>query len=205
MRHFTDVFRLTKGDLLKLPISGDEAAENLMKAIEGSKHTTLARFLYALGILHIGEETVRLLCSKIQTLKDFCSTSGDDFLRIPRIGEKSAYSLVNFFSNPENLAALDMIGSLGLELTNPDYRSDADTISAFSGMTFVLTGTMPLPRSEIQTMIEKAGGKVSGSVSKKTAYVVAGDEPGGKLENAKQLGVRVIGYPDLVDMLRGVP
>jgi len=203
IRHFTDIFKLKKEDLLNLPRFGDKSAENLLKAIQDSKKTTLARFLYALGIFHVGEYAAKLLAQNFKDIEDLYHVRPEVIERIPQMGEKIARSVSEFFSDEENLKTIEELRELGLTLSNPDYRSEKKEMGALEGLTFVITGTLPLPRKEIEEMISRSGGHPASSVSRKTDYLLAGESPGSKLEKARSLGVKVISFEDLQKMIKG--
>ncbi len=204
VRHFTDIYRLKKEDLLELPRFAEKSADNLLDAIEQSKHTTLARFIYALGILHVGEYAAKLIARHFKELSALYHISPEEITGIKQMGQKTAGSVSKFFSDEENIRTMEDLRKLGLVLTNPDYSGERTGAALpLDGLVFVITGTLPLSRKEIEDMIEKAGGRCSGSVSSKTDYVVAGDSPGSKLDKAKTLGVKVVGYEDLLEMISG--
>lgn len=195
---FLDLFKLTKDDLLKLPRFAEKSAQNLINAIERSKHTTLARFLYALGIMHVGEYAAKLLAKNFPTLHSLYHVKAERIMEIKQMGEKIASSVAEFFGNPDNLAALKSLEALGLRLTNPDFETASKEAKPFDGLTFVITGTLPVPRKEVEELIEKQGGRCASSVSKHTSYVVVGEEAGSKLDKARSLGVRTISYEELL-------
>jgi DNA ligase (NAD+) len=125
----------------------------------------------------------------------------EQIVDIKQMGEKTAESIAKFFNEPENLDTLDTIRSLGITISNPDYEVGGKETFLLDGLTFVITGTLPRPRSEIEGLIESNGGHVSGSVSKKTDYVVFGKEPGSKLVKARSLEIKTISYNELLKML----
>ncbi len=203
IRHFVDLYRLKKEDLLGLPRFAEKSAQNLINAIERSKKTTLARFLYAIGILHVGEFTAKLIAKHFRKLEDLYSISPDKLSSIPQIGDKIARAVSEFFNDKENINTLETLKKLGLSITNPDYEGDRKPLKRpLEGLTFVITGTLPRPRKEVEEMIEAAGGHASSSVSKSTSYLVVGEAPGSKLEKARSLGVKTITYDDLMEMLK---
>jgi DNA ligase (NAD+) len=195
--HFEDIYKLTKDKLLTLPRFAEKSATNLIDAIEQSKTTTLAKFLYALGILHVGEYVAKLLARNFKSLEDLYDISASQIMEIKQVGEKIALSVSAFFSDRANIDALNRLRSLGLTLSNPDYAEIQKVNGPFEGMTFVITGTLPVPRKEVENMIEKYGGRVSSAVSGNTAYVVVGDDAGSKLAKARSLGIQTISYEEL--------
>src|SRR3990172_1107705 len=205
IKNFVDIYKLKKEDLIELPRYAEKSAQNLIDAIEKSKNTTLARFLYALGIIHVGEYAARLLAKNFEKLEDLYHVKPELLIEIKQMGEKIAGSLSLFFSDPTNLRTLDTLKKLGLKISNPDYvAGEMKEKGPLDGLTIVVTGTLSRPRNEIEELIERMGGHAAGSVSKKTDYVVAGEDPGSKkIEKAKALGVKTITYEELMEMVKG--
>lgn len=176
-------------ELLSIERYGNKKIKNLLKAIEESKHNTLDRFIFALGIRHVGSKASKNLIKYYHSIEELKGATKEALTTIDDIGEVMAQSIVDYFHNPKHLALLDKLLSLGV---NPIVKEE--TLSnTFEGLTFVLTGTLPtLSREEATKMIESAKGKTSSSVSKKTSYVLAGSEAGSKLEKAKNLGIKII-------------
>jgi DNA ligase (NAD+) len=169
----------------------EKSAQNLLDALEKSKQTTLARFLYALGIRHVGESTARDLARHFGTLDAVMSANADQLLQVPDVGPVVAESIRTFFAQPHNREVAEQLRAVGI--TWPEGAPTAGATLPLTGKTIVLTGTLPtLSRDEAKTLLEAAGAKVSGSVSKKTSYVVAGVEAGSKLDKARELGVPVL-------------
>lgn len=203
VKHFVDIYQLKKNELLELPRYAEKSAQNLIEAIEKSKHTTLARFLYSLGIVHVGEYAAKLLARNFKVLEDLYHVKPETITGIKQMGEKIAGSVSHFFNDPENLRTLKTLKSFGLKISNPDFEEVKKEYRPLEGLTFVITGTLPRPRNEVESLIESMGGRASGSVSKKTDYLVAGEEAGSKLQRAKSLGVKSISYDELVAMTKG--
>ena len=199
--HFIDIYRLKKENLLDLPRFAEKSAQNLTDAIEKSKKTTLSRFLYALGILHVGEYAARLIAKNFEILEDLYNVKSEKIMGIKQMGEKIARSVSNFFSDPENIKTLKSLKSLGLKISNPDFEVKKKEKLPLEGLTFVITGTLPKPRNEIEDMIEDLGGHATSSVSKSTDYLVVGKEPGSKLQKAEALGVKRISYEELLRII----
>ncbi|MBS1160959.1 MAG: NAD-dependent ligase [Proteobacteria bacterium] len=194
-----DIYGLTVETLVGLERMGEKSAQNLVDAIEKSKATTLARFIFALGIRNVGEATARDLARHFGRLDALLAADGEALQRVPEVGPVVAASLSAFLAETHNQQVITALRAAGVNW------SDADPVAAtaqiFTGQTLVLTGTLPtLKRDAAKAMIEAAGGKVAGSVSKKTAYVVAGEEAGSKLEKARELGVPVIDENELLAM-----
>jgi len=201
IRHFVDIYRLKKEYLLNLPRFAEKSAQNLIDAIERSKKTTLSRFLYALGILHVGEFAAKLLAKNFERLENLYKVRPDRIMDIRQMGEKIALSISEFFNDPENLRTLKTLKSLGLNITNPDFETKKKEKQPLDGLTFVLTGTLPRPRNEVEDMIESLGGQASSSVSKSTDYLIVGEDPGSKLQKAESFGVKKISYDELLKII----
>ena len=196
-----DLYQLTLTQLVGLERMAEKSASNLLAAIEQSKQTTLARFIYALGIRNVGESTARELARHCGTLEALLAADEMRLTQIPDIGPIVAASLVHFFSEPHNLEVITQLQAAGVHW--PDEQPPAQIASAIAGKTFVLTGTLPgMTRTQAKAQIEAQGGKVSGSVSKKTDFLVAGDEAGSKLERAQALGVSILNESQLKELLR---
>ena len=173
-------------------------ADNLLTALENSKKQPLARLLFAFGIRHVGQKAARVLAQKYGTLDAICAASIEDLTETPDIGKITAESLLQWLESPQGKHLIESLRAAGLNFTQPDDRIS----SRFTGMTFVLTGTLEkYSRTEAGALIEKNGGKVSGSVSKKTTYVVAGAEAGSKLTKAQSLGIEILSEDDFERML----
>ena len=199
--HFVDIYKLKKEDLLNLPRFAEKSAQNLIEAIERSKNTTLSRFLYALGIVHVGEYAAKLLSKNFERLEDLYNIQPDRITDIRQMGEKIAQSISDFFNDPENLKTLKTLKSLGLKISNPDFETKKKGKLPLDGLTFIITGTLPKPRNEVEDMIESLGGYASSSISKSTDYLIVGEEPGSKLQKAEILGVKKISYDELLKLI----
>ena len=199
IRTVLDLYTLKVEDIEGLDRMGRKSAENLVGAIEESKGRGLERLLYALGIRQVGEVAAESIAAKMRTLDAVMNASFDDFVAIEDIGEITAMGIVEYFANEDNRALCLGLCELGL-------RTDAaqgPRLEKLAGLTFVLTGTLPtMTRDEASQLIKQNGGKVAGSVSKKTSYVVAGEEAGSKLTKAKELGVTVIDEKTLLEMVK---
>jgi DNA ligase (NAD+) len=193
-----DIYSLKKADLLGLERIGEKTADSLLAQIERSKNAPLARVLLGLGIRHVGERTSQALSDAFGSLDALIAASVEDLTRVNDVGPKVATTVHDFFQNERNLALIERLRAAGLTFT-AEKRVTTDKLA---GLTFVLTGTLPtLTRDEAKERIESAGGKVSGSVSKKTSYVVAGEEAGSKLDKAESLKVPVIDEAGLLGLL----
>jgi DNA ligase (NAD+) len=204
IRHFIDLYTIRKEQLLELPRFADKSAQNLIDAIEKSKTTSLARFLFALGILHVGEFAAKQLAKNFEKLDELFRIEADRIVGIKQMGDKLAASISGFFSEKENLKTLEDLKKLGLHLANPDYvPAGKEKKGLFDGLSFVITGALSKPREAFEEMIEQNGGRAAGSVSKKTSYVLAGEDAGSKLAKAKELGVKVITEEQFMKMTEG--
>ena len=187
VKNVADIYQLTKDDLLSLERMGDKSAQNVLDEIEASKKLPLERVIYGLGIRFVGERTAQFLAEHFGSMDALMNASEEELQEVNEVGPRIAQSIVEFFQEPKNRALVKQLQDLGLRLTgNKKERG-----TKLAGKTFVLTGTLAhFTRDEAKKMIEDAGGRVSGSVSKKTDFVVAGDDAGSKLDKAKELGVK---------------
>lgn len=193
-----DLYSLHTEDIAELDRMGKKSAENLVSAIENSKSAGLERLIYALGIRNVGEVAAASLAAKYGSLEALFSASAEDICTIPDFGQITADCVVNYFTHPQNRALCERLIAHGL-----NTKASAVQLSdIFAGKTFVLTGTLPsMTRDEASALIKERGGKVSGSVSSKTNFVLAGDEAGSKLTKAKSLGVEIIDEDEFFKMI----
>ncbi|MCL5290025.1 MAG: NAD-dependent DNA ligase LigA [Bacillota bacterium] len=197
-----DLYSLRYEDLIKLERMGARSSQNLLDAIEASKNNSLARLLFGLGIRHVGERATKILAQQFGSLQAIMAATVEELTGIPEIGPKIAESVVDYFSRPENQRLVERLAGAGLNMREEKVQPDPAT-QPLAGKTFVVTGTLEqFSRQEAQAAIEKLGGKVSGSVSKKTDYVVVGESPGSKYEKARQLGVAVLQEEDFIALLK---
>ncbi len=194
-----DLYSLKKEDISALERMGEKSAQNTINAIENSKESGLDRLIYALGIRQVGEKASKLLASEFKDIEALFTVTNEQLCEINDIGKITAANLVNYFSHPQTRTLIDTLKSAGVKTV---YESDViDT--RFAGMTFVLTGTLPtMKRDEASAIIERFGGKTSGSVSKKTNYVLAGSDAGSKLQKANELGIKVIDEAEFLEMIK---
>jgi DNA ligase (NAD+) len=187
-----DLYKLTVAELAGLERMGEKSARNFLDGIAASKSRDAWRLLFGLGILHVGAGVAKSVMRSFPTLDDLFAASTDQLSEVEDVGEVIAHSLVQWHGEARNRKLLDRLRHAGLNFRSSLYRAGS-AIGPFSGKTFVLTGTLPsMTREEATARIESLGGKVSGSVSKKTDYVLAGAEAGSKLEKARTLGVKII-------------
>jgi DNA ligase (NAD+) len=196
-----DLYRLCMENLENLPGFGTKSARNLLTSIEGSKKTTLARFLYALGISHVGSHMAELLAGHFCSLETIRSATSEQLQQIPGIGEKVAYAVVTYFSNPANRQLVDDLLGMGMEIKAPQPRRPIEG-SFWLGKSVVFTGTLSdMSRHDAAAQVAAKGARVIDSVSKNTDIVVTGKDPGSKLAKAEKLGVRIMSEDEFMRML----
>lgn len=195
-----DLYFLTRDDFMRFERMGDKLADNLLKAIEKSKQRELSRFIFALGIRNVGEHTAKLLASAFGSIENLARASEPELLSLREIGPQVAESITAFFKSPRNREVLDRLMAAGLQLTTEEKRLGGK----FAGRNFVFTGTLTrFSRDEAKRTVEREGGHATGSVSRKTDFVVAGADAGSKLDKAKNLGIRVMSEAEFLEMLEG--
>ncbi|MGD9551308.1 MAG: helix-hairpin-helix domain-containing protein, partial [Burkholderiaceae bacterium] len=189
-----DLYRLDLPTLANLDRMGKKSARNLLDALEKSKHTSLPRFLFALGIRHVGEATAKDLARHFGSLDAIMNASVEQLRTVPDVGPVVAHSIHMFFAQPHNREVIAQLRACGIRWPEgPPASAHTAAVPPLAGKTVVLTGTLPtLSREAAKELLEAAGAKVSGSVSKKTDYVIAGADPGSKLSKAQELGVPVL-------------
>src|ERR1700733_14401335 len=198
VKDVADIYKLTKADLLSLERFADKSAQNILDEIENSKKLPLERVIYGLGIRFVGERTAQFLAEHFGSMEALENASQEELQDVNEVGPRIAESIAEFFSNPANKKLVDRLRQAGLTLSGQKKQRG----TKLAGKTFVLTGTLVhFTRDEAKKMIEDAGGKVTGSVSKKTDYVVAGADAGSKVDRAKELGVEVIDEKELGRMV----
>ncbi len=190
---FADLYNLTVDDFMQLDLIKEKSADNLYNAVQNTKKPTMTKFLTALSIKLIGKETADLIAGEYSSIEELQKAGVEDLIKIDGIGEKAAKSVVDFFNNEYNKKILNKLKSYGVE---PKGSSFEKISNIFEGKTFVITGTLSKPRNIFEEKIKKLGGKVSSGVSKKTSYVLAGDNPGSKFDKAHSLGVIILNERD---------
>ena len=194
-----DIYSLDREDIARLDGFGEKSASNLIAAIEASKSTPPAGFIYALGIRHVGEKTAQLLADRFGTAAALAGAEFEQLCLIDEIGPEIAASIVSFFSHEATKNLIARLNAAGVGLTESAVRKGGGTLD---GMTFVVTGTLSrLSRSEAEALIKANGGKASGSVSKKTSYLLCGENPGSKLDKARELGIKIINEEEFFSLL----
>jgi DNA ligase (NAD+) len=193
-----DLYFLREEDVAKLDRMGKRSAQKLIAAIQKSKEQDLSRLIYAFGIRQIGQKAGKLLAGRFHTLEALQNASLEELTAVDDIGEITARSLMEWMENPQSKHLISRLKEAGVNMTAAEQGSD----QRFSGMTFVLTGGLErFTRDEAAEMIESRGGKSSGSVSKKTTYVVAGEGAGSKLRKAQELGIPVLSEDEFLQMM----
>ncbi|XXF76488.1 NAD-dependent DNA ligase LigA [Myxococcaceae bacterium GXIMD 01537] len=199
VRTFADLYRLDKDKLLSLERMGDKSAENLLEAIERSKHSTQRRFLFALGIRHVGEATAKALAEAFPDVRQLYTATVDEVTRVKDVGPTMAEVIHAFFQEKRNREAIEALLEVGVHPAPPQVS----TGGPFAGKTVVLTGGMSaMSREQAKEEVERRGGKVAGSVSRKTDFVVAGEDAGSKLKKAQELGVRILDEQAFLQLLQ---
>jgi len=196
-----DIYRLTQEDLFALERMGEVLAGKLLQAVAASRTRPLSRLLFALGIRHVGEHTAKILAKRFSSLDELALADSGQLTQIHEVGAKVAESLLDYFADPGNQQLLLKLRGLGV---NPVNEATVQRDGLFSGLTFVITGTLAtMGRNEAETLVEKLGGRAAGSVSKKTDYLVAGENAGSKLDKARALGINVIDEQRFLEMTGG--
>ena len=199
VRDAADLYTLEPQSVAELDRMGKKSAENLMASIEKSKEAGLARLLCAFGIRQVGQKAAKVLAAYYPDLDSLMEASAEDLKKVPDIGDITADFIVNWFSNPQSRDLIDRLRMAGVDFASHEEKKD----DRFAGMTFVLTGALSrFTRDEATAIIESFGGKAAGSVSKKTSYVVAGENAGSKLTKAESLGIPVLSEEEFADMIR---
>jgi DNA ligase (NAD+) len=200
VKSIADLYSITADQLLSLERVGQKSADNLLQEIANSKRAGLDRVLYGLGIRFVGQRTAQLLAEEFGSMEALMAATAEDLERINEVGPRVAQAIREFFDEEKNRELVRRLEKAGLTMTAEKRKKT----SQLEGLTFVLTGTLPhLSREDAKAKIESAGGRVSGSVSKKTNYVVAGEDAGSKLDKARDLGVNVIDESALQKLLEG--
>ena len=203
IKHTIDLFSLDRNKLVELERMGDKSVDNLLNAIENSKQSSLDKVIFALGILNVGKKAGKILAEYYKNLTNFSKATVDELLELPDIGLITAESIVDYLSNDNNLRFINELIEIGM---NPQYDiQNKNTDNIFSGKTIVLTGKLvELTRNEAKEYLERLGAKVTGSVTSKTDYVIAGEKAGSKLAKAEQLGIQVLGEDEFIDIMKEV-
>lgn len=199
IRDFADIYALTANKLMTVDLIKEKSAQNILNGIEKSKTPSLGQFLTALSIKYTGKETAKLLADNFLTLQNVKNATKEELLAVDGIGEKSATAICEYFSDKDNLKLLEKLESVGVI---PENETNEGKSSIFEGKTFVITGTLSKPRSEFENIIKSGKGKVSSSVSKKTSYLLCGENPGSKFDKASDLGIMILTENDFYELMR---
>lgn len=194
---FSDIYNLKKSDLLSLERQGEKSVENILTSIENSKSPTLARFIFALGIRFVGEQTAKLLAEHFLNIESFEKATLDELVKVPEVGPKVAEAILDWLHNTKLRSEIHSLLKAGIQIQNPTRNSSG----VLSGKSFLITGTLPVKRDDAKDLIEANGGKILSSVSNKLDYLVVGDDPGSKLEKAQSLGVKIISWDELNQLI----
>jgi DNA ligase (NAD+) len=186
---FADLYHLQADDLVGLEGFGPVSAGNLIASIDASRTLPLSRVLFALGIRHVGQHAAQIVARNFGSMAALLAASGDEIAAVHGIGRTTAEAITGYLGEPTNRRLVERLAAAGVNLDEPIERAERATLA---GLTFVITGTHATSRKELTALIESHGGRVTGSVSRSTSYLVAGTEPGSKLERAGELGVPVI-------------
>jgi len=196
---FSDIYRLTKKNLMELDRQGEKSASHIMNSIEASKNTTLNRLLHGLGIRFVGETTARALSEHFETMAALLKAGESELLSVADVGPKVAEAILSALSRPALRKEIEALMDLGVKPA-PPKRAKAK--GKLVGLNIVVTGTLPLERDAVKDLISENGGKSASSVSKNTSYVLAGESPGSKIDKARDLGVPVIGWDEFQELLK---
>jgi len=199
VKNAPDLYFLKKEDLLKLDRVGERSAEKAIEAIEQSKGNSLERFIYALGIRHVGLGTAERLVANYVSIDEIAETTIEELMNITDIGETVATSIVQYFSQESNRQLIERFKEAGVN--TQEIVEVSDTAQTLTDKTFVITGSLSVPRDNFESLIKSAGGKVSSSVSKNTNYIIVGESPGSKYEKAVKLGIKIISETEFLDMV----
>jgi DNA ligase (NAD+) len=211
VKGFSDLYNLKRDDLLALERQGEKSVTNILNSIETSRNTNLSRFIFALGIRFVGETTAKKLARSFKNIENFRSASFENLCAVEEVGPKVAESIRRALSNQSLLSEIEKLFKYGVEIDMPagihssnnvgNEPSDPAAANRLSGKKFVITGTLPLDRESVKDLIESHGGVVSAGVSKKTDYLIAGDEAGTKLQKAEELGVAVLDWTQFESLI----
>lgn len=203
VKSFSDLYRLDREQLLGLERQGEKSVSNILESIDHSRKTTLPRMIFALGIRFVGEATAKSLARHFRTMEAFLSATHDQLLAVEDIGPRVAESIQVAISNPALVKEIHSLEKLGVTYEIESKRSTHAHSATLAGKKFVITGTLPVSRDEVKDLIEAHGGAVLGSVSKKTDYLVAGEEAGSKLDKATELGISILDWDGLQNLIKG--
>ncbi len=195
---FSDLYKLDKESLLSLDRQGEKSVENILTNLQASKKTTLAKFIYALGIRFVGEQTAKLIADHFGTIEKFLSAEKEELEKVPEIGPKVSAAVLQFIADKRWQNEIQLLLDAGITFEKPKRASDGPLL----GFSFLVTGTLPVKREEAHELIETNGGKLLSAVSSKLSYLVLGDDPGSKVAKAETLGVKMISWEELKALVK---
>lgn len=196
VKSFSDLYKLTDKDIQKLERQGEKSIQNILNSIEKSRQTTLARFIYALGIRFVGEQTAKLLADHYGTIENFMKTEAEELEKVPEIGEKVSATILKWLHDKRMQAE---VKTLAKYMTFEAPKRNLE--GKLTGMSFLVTGTLPVKRNEAHEKIEENGGKLLSGVSAKLSYLIVGDDPGSKVDKAQSVGVKIISWEEFLELL----
>lgn len=196
---YSDLYKLKLDQILNLERQGEKSAQNIIESIDSSRKPSLSRFIYSLGIRFVGEQTAKLVANHFGTIDKFLKSNLEELVEIEGVGPKVAQSIIDAISQSSFKDEIKKIIKNGVEIQGEEKRVSSEKLK---GLTFVITGTLPLDRDEVKKIIESHLGKASGSVSKKTSYVLAGEAAGSKLDKAQELGVKIISWDEFQALIQ---
>jgi DNA ligase (NAD+) len=198
IKDVADIYYINKQELIELERMADKSAQNIIDAIEKSKTKPLSKFLYALGIRHVGETTAEDLARHFSRLDDFFHLSEEDLMEIEGIGPEVAASVIQFFRDKKNKESIELLKKAGVKVIEPKIKEKGK----LAGKTFLFTGTLKtFGRDEARNIVESMGGMTASSVSKKVDYVVVGEDPGSKFDKAKEIGIKILSEEEFKKMV----
>ncbi len=200
VKTFSDFYHLRRDDLLALDRQGEKSVDNILASIEKSKTPTLARFIYSLGIRFVGEQTAKTLATHFGTMDKLMDAGEEELLEITDVGPKVAHAILIALKNSKFRKEVERLQKSGVQIENPKKTKSG---SAFEGKTFLITGTLDVKRDDAKDFIEKNGGKILSSVSKNLNYLVVGEDPGSKLEKARDLGIEIVDWAQIINLAGG--
>jgi len=197
IKSFSDLYHLNSEKIMQLERQGEKSVENILKNVEKSKQTTLAKFIYALGIRFVGEQTAKLLADHYITIENFLNTSKDELEKVPEIGEKVSATVLKWLGDSKNRKEVQSLIKAGIVFEAIKRNQNGQ----LSGLSFLVTGTLPIKRDEAHKIIEDNGGKLLSGVSAKLSYLIAGDDPGSKVDKAQSVGCKIISWEEFLKLL----
>jgi DNA ligase (NAD+) len=199
IKKYSDLFKLSKEVLMELERQGEKSTDRILSSIEKSKKTTLAKFIYALGIRFVGEQTAKLLAKHYLTIEQFLQAQEEDLLTIEEVGPKVAHEILHWLHQEVNKNEVQSLIDCGIFFEKLSLSAKSGKLN---NQTYLITGTLPVKRDEAQSLIEENGGKIVSSVSKKLNYLIVGEDPGSKVEKAQSLGLRILSWDEFLEQLK---